>query len=92
MGVGISFGTLLVALLSFIAFLLYRNSQSNSPNLGIAEEAAKKLEKKSFNTRLQQIHELAGAESPKELSTLHNTHEIDATSGASELPNSGRDG
>lgn len=94
-GVGISFGTLLVALLSFIAFRLYRNSQSNSPNLGRAEEAApepKNLEEKNVNTGLQQTHELTGAETPKEMYTLHNTHEVEAKSGTSELWNSGLDG
>ena len=83
-GVGISFGTILIALLSFIAFGLYRNSQSNPRNLGRAEEAApepKNLEK-NVNTGLQQIHELTGAENPREMYTLHNTHEVKAESGA----------
>lgn len=80
-GVGISFGTLLIALLSFIVFRLYRNSQSNPPNLERADEAApepKTLEEKNFHTGLQQIHELTGAEIPKEMYTLHNTHEVEA--------------
>ena len=80
-GVGISFGTLLVALLSFIALRLYRNSPSNSPNLGRAEEAApepKSSEEKNINTGLQQRHGLTGAEPPKEMYTLHNTHEVEA--------------
>lgn len=86
-GVGISFGTLLVALLSYIAFRLYRNSQSNSPNLGRAEEIAPepKILESNVNTGLQQSHELTGAEIPKEMFTLHNTHEVEAKSAASEL-------
>lgn len=89
-GVGITFGTLLITLLSFIAFRLYRISQSNSPNLGIAKEAApeaKNLEK-DVNTGLQQRHELTGAGNPREMYTLHNTHELGTKSGASELWNS----
>ncbi len=94
-GVGISFGTLLVTLLFFIAFRLYKNSQSNSPNLGVAEEAApepENPEEKNVNTGLQQRHELIGAENPKEMYTLHNTHELEGKSGASELWNSRLDG
>lgn len=80
-GVGVSFGTLLVALLSFIAFRLYRNSRSNPPTLGRAEEVvprSKNLEGNIANTGLQQRHELTGAENPKEMYTLHNTHEVEA--------------
>ncbi len=93
-GVGISFGTLLVTLLSFIAFRLYRNSQSNSPNLGVAAEAAPEPEnlEEDINTGLQQRHELTDAENPKEMYTLHNTHEVEAKLGASELWNSRLDG
>lgn len=94
-GVGISFGTLLVTLLSFIAFRLYRNSQSNSPNLGIAAEAApepKNLVEKNVNAGLQQRHELICTENFKEMYTLHNTHELEAKPGASELWNSRLDG
>ncbi len=93
-GVGISLGTLLFALLSFITFLFYRNSQSKSPTLGIAEEAASEPQslEMNVNTGLQQRYELTGAESPREMYTLYNTHEIEATSGASEFWNSGLDG
>ena len=83
-GVGVSFGTLLVALLSFIGFRLYRISQSNSPTLGRAQEAAlgvKDSEQNNAKTGLpQQGHELTGAELPKEMYTLHNTHEVEAES------------
>lgn len=82
-GVGISFGTLLVALLSFIAFRLYRTPQSKSPNLGRAEEdtpESKNLEENNVNTRIQIRHELTGAEPPKEMYTLHNIHEVEAQS------------
>lgn len=91
-GVGISFGILLVALLTFIAFRLYKNSQSNSLSLGRAEKAAPeptKLREKNVDIGLQQRHELAAADIPKEMYTLHNTHEVEANSGASELRNFG---
>lgn len=94
-GVGISFGTLLVALLSFIALRLYRNSRSNPQSLGRAEEVApesRKLQEKIVNTGVRQVHELTGAQVPKEMYTLHNTHEVEAESGARELWNSGLDG
>ena len=84
-GVGITLGTLLVILLFFIAFRLYRNSHSNPPNLERAEEAAPEPRNsgdKNVNTGLQQRHELTGAETPKEMYTLHNTHEIEAKSSA----------
>ena len=87
-GVGVSFGTLLIALSSFIAFRLYRISQSDSLNHKRAEEAAlklKSLEQKNVDTKPQQRYELTGAESPKEMYTIHNTHEVEARSGASEL-------
>ena len=88
-GVGISFGTLLIALLSFIAFRLYRNSQSKPPILERAEEDApepKNLEEKNdINSRIQLRHELSSAEPPKEMYTLHNNHEVEAKSGTPEL-------
>lgn len=90
-GVGISFGTLLVALLSFIAFHLYRRSRSSPANFGKAEEIApepKDLKGKIVNIELQQTHELTGAETPKEMYTIHNTHEVEAETGARELWNS----
>ena len=43
--VDISFDTLLVTLLSLIAFHLYNTSQSNSPALGSVKEATLKLKK-----------------------------------------------
>ena len=89
-GVGVSFGTLLVALLSYIAFRLYRNSRSKPPNVGRAEEVApesKNLQDMIVNTGVQQRHELTGAEIPKEMYTLHNTHEVEAKSRAWELWN-----
>lgn len=55
-GVGISFAALLVALLSFIAFRLFRNSQSNPPDLGRADEdtsESKNLEQSNVNTRIK---------------------------------------
>ena len=79
-GVGISFGTLLVALLSFIAFRLYRNSQSKPPDLGRAEEDTpefKNLEQSNINT-LPLRHELTGIGPSPELYTNHNTHEVEA--------------
>ena len=81
-GVGVAFGTLLLALLSFIAFRLYRHSQSNSPKDQGVEEARPEpnsSEEKNVNTGLQQRHELTGAEPPKEMYTLHNVHEVDAS-------------
>ena len=93
-GVGISFGTLLVALLSFIALRLYRNSRSKPANLARADEVApepKDLKEKVVNTGFLQVHELTGAENPKEMYTLHNTHKVEAGSGARGLWNSGLD-
>ena len=55
-GLGVSFGTLLIALSSFIAFRLYRKSQSDSINLKRAKEAApelKSLEQRNIDTRPQ---------------------------------------
>ena len=87
-GVGVLFGTLLIALSSFLTFRLFSISQSNSLNLKRAEEAAlelKNLEQKNVDARPQQPCELADAKSPKEMYTFHNTHEVEARSGASEL-------
>lgn len=80
-GVGISFGILLIALLSFIAFRLYKKPQRNPPNLGRAEGVApetKNLMEMNGNTGIQQSYELTGADAPKELYTLHNTYEVEA--------------
>ena len=85
MGVGISFGTLLVALLSFIAFSLYSISQRKPSNREKAEEATsqpKSSEHEVVDTGIQSRTELSGAENPKEMYTLHNTHEAEARSGA----------
>lgn len=96
MGVGIPFGTLLLALLSFIAFRLYKNSRSSPKILGQGEHAAstsvpENVEKINANTVEQQRYELRGKQDPKEMYTLHNTHEVEAEPGASELRNSGHD-
>ena len=85
-GVGISFGTLLVVLLFFIAFRLYRNSRTNFPAPKGAEEAAPEQEnlgEKDVNPGLQQTHELSAAETPQEMYTLYNRHEVEAKRGAS---------
>ena len=88
--VGVSIGTLLLALSSFIAFRLYRNSQSDSLNLKRAKEAApelKSLEQRNIDTRPQphQRYELTGVVPPEEMYTIHNTHEVETRAGASEL-------
>jgi len=79
-GVGVSVGALLVALLFFIAFRLYRNSQSNPPNVGRKEGEIGRAEEE-----IQLRHELPSAEYPKELYTLHNNHEVEAISCTREL-------
>ena len=80
-GMGVSFGTLLLAILSFIAFRLYRKPQKELPNCEKSKEPAselKDLETRNVNSGLQQTHELTGEEAPKEVYTLHNTHEFEA--------------
>ena len=94
-GVGISFGTLLVALLSFIAFRLFRNSQSKPPDLGRADEdtaESKNLEQSNINTWMQLRHELTATEPATEMYTIHNTPEVEAKPVTRELWYSGLEG
>ena len=76
-GVGVSFGALLVALLSLIAFRLYKNSEANAPRY--ENDPAKHLVEPILTERMTERHELTAAEHPKEMYTAYNSHEIEGT-------------
>ena len=81
---GVTFGVVVIALLSFIAFRLYRKSQGNPQRLGRAEEAMpvhEGLEAKQVNLGTPYEHELAAEEPRREMQTVHNRHEIEANPG-----------
>lgn len=78
-GVGVSFGTLLIALSSFVAFRLYRKRPEE------ATLQIQGLEQKDDDTRSRQRYELTGVGPPKEMYTVHSTHEVEPRAGPSEL-------
>lgn len=81
---GVTFGAVVIALLSFIAFRLYRNSQRNPQQLRRAEDAVpvpEDLEEKESNLGTPYEHELAAEELRREMHTVHNMHEMEAKPG-----------
>ena len=79
MGVGISFGIVLIALLSLIAFRLSRKSRNKHQDLGNGGEYIKNFgdRKDEVNPSVRPLHELTSEENPREMDTLHNTHKIE---------------
>lgn len=73
--IGISFGSLLIAVLSYMAFRLYRARIQ-----ALKEEAARMKESREqyHPTRELQRYEMNGAGNPQEMYTLLNTHEVEA--------------
>ena len=82
LAIGISFGSLLIALLTYIAFRLYK---ARIQGLEDGEAQTKEPEELIHPPAMQQRHEMSAASDPKEMYTLHNTHEVEAKTVASEL-------